>query len=161
MVVDAGPQLSHGPKHGHHRDGAPDALPSRDGRAAAIPRARRERRREPRAAEHSGTLAHGDRVLPRAAPPVGARAHRRAARAGKRERRRKVRLCSLSAGTHGLLRSILTRRFGTQSLRGYLTKYDCSSGQFWLFLRSFCSGPSPYQMRGAADLQRTSTLLGG
>jgi NAD+ synthase (glutamine-hydrolysing) len=44
---------------------------------------------------------------------------------------------ALSGGSTAFPLSILTRRFGTHSLRGYLTKYDCSSGQFWLFLRSF------------------------
>jgi hypothetical protein len=145
----AAPQLPHGPEHGQHRDRAPDALPGCDGHAAALPHARRERGGEPRAAEHPGALADGDCVFLCAAPAVGARAHWRAARAGKRKRRRKVRLCSPCIGIFYRV-AVPTRRW-ERSLRGYLTKYDCSSGQrsapldlIASLTADVCSGHQPY-----------------
>lgn len=85
QLSEIGAQLPHRPEHGHTRDGHPRPLCVRDGREAALPRARRDGRGEPRAAEHPGALADGRRVPVRAADAVGAREAGRASRAWKRE----------------------------------------------------------------------------
>lgn len=72
-------------------------------------------------------------------------------------------MLALSAVIYDVPHLILTRRFETQSLRGYLTKYDCSSGQFWLifFAPLVSDGPSPYENARGRGLAADVNPIGG